>query len=278
MKIIGVIPARYKSSRFPGKPLADICGKPMVWWVYQQAIKVQELDEVYVATDDDRIISACNDLNIKVLKTSDAHPTGTDRVVEVSEKIDGDLYVVVMGDEPLIKSEDIRSLIIAMADNETCSAGMICTKFKNGVDLINSSTIKLAVNENFELIYMSRMPIPFPKAELNYDHYKNVGVYAFRKDALRFFKQTPRGRLERIEDMEMMRLLENHKIVKVVNIDTDAMSVDTHKDLDRIRTAIQQTFIQSAQTPNCTTGGAALDSRLCIMHYSFFSMRGGIAA
>ena len=244
MKIIGVIPARYKSSRFPGKPLADICGKPMVWWVYQQAIKVDELDDVYVATDDDRIISVCNDLNIKVIKTSDEHLTGTDRVVEVSERINGDLYVVIMGDEPLIKSDDIQQLVLAMTSEDNYSAGMLCTKFKNGVDLINSSTIKLAVNDNFELIYMSRLPIPFPKAELNYDHYKNVGVYAFRKAALQFFKKTSRGRLEKIEDMEMMRLLEHHKIVRVVDIETDAMSVDTHKDLERIRNAIEKMILK----------------------------------
>lgn len=99
MKIIGVIPARYKSSRFPGKPLVDICGKPMIWWVYQQAKKVPEFDEVYVATDDDRIEAACKEHDMKVIMTSDKHETGSDRVAEVATKVEGDLFVNIQGDE-----------------------------------------------------------------------------------------------------------------------------------------------------------------------------------
>jgi len=235
MKIIAVIPARYKSSRFPGKALADICGKPMIWWVYNQAIQVKEFDEIIVATDDDRIKDVCENFDLKVIMTSEECPTGTDRVVEVSEKIDGDIYIVIMGDEPLISPEDIKAMISGMTSGAHYDAGMLCTKFKNGVDLINDSTIKLVFNNENELVYMSRLPIPFPKAEMDYDHYKNVGVYAFTKDALTFFKTHERGRLEKIEDMEMLRMLENHKLVKVVEVDTESMSVDTYKDLYRIR-------------------------------------------
>ncbi|MCM1523298.1 MAG: 3-deoxy-manno-octulosonate cytidylyltransferase [Ruminococcus sp.] len=239
MKIIGVIPARYKSSRFPGKPLSDICGKPMIWWVYQQCRKVEEFDEIYVATDDERIKSVCDKEGLGVIMTSEKHLTGTDRVAEVSQKTDGDLYVVVMGDEPLISPDNIRAMISGMFGGY--DAGMLCTKFKNGVDLINNSTIKLAVNDRNELIYMSRLPIPFPKAVLGYSHYKNVGVYAFTNKALDFFRSTPRGRLEAIEDMEMLRLLENHKLVKVVEVETESMSVDTQKDLERIREKAAET-------------------------------------
>lgn len=240
MKIIGVIPARYKSSRFPGKALADICGKPMLWWVYNQAIQVKEFDEIIVATDDVRIEKVMKELDIDVMMTSEECPTGTDRVVEVSEKIDGDIYVVIMGDEPLISPEDIRAMIKAMVSDAHYDAGMLCTKFKNGVDLINDSTIKLVFNDENELIYMSRLPIPFPKAEIDYNHYKNVGVYAFTKEALEFFKTHKRGRLEKIEDMEMLRMLENHKRVKVVEVDTQSMSVDTYKDLYRIRKQVEE--------------------------------------
>lgn len=240
MRIIGVIPARYKSSRFPGKPLADICGKPMIWWVYRQCLKVKDFDEVYVATDDERIRLACETDGINVIMTSDKHPTGTDRTAEVSDKIKGDLYVVVMGDEPLISPDNIEAMIEAMRYDSKYEAGMLCTKFKNGVDLINDSTIKLALNDKNELIYMSRLPVPFPKGSLKYDHYKNVGVYAFTKNGLDFFRNTPRGRLESIEDMEMMRMLENHKLVKVVEVETEAMSVDTTKDLARIRSLIMK--------------------------------------
>lgn len=240
MKIIGVIPARYKSSRFPGKPLADICGKPMVWWVYHQALQVKELDEIVVATDDERIADVCKEYNMNVVMTSESHPSGTDRVAEVSEKVDGDLYVVVMGDEPMIAPDNIISMIKGMTEGKKYDAGMLCTKFKNGVDVINSSTIKLATNDENELIFMSRLPIPFPKASLNYDHLKNVGVWAFTKDALDFFKSTPKGKLESIEDTEMLRLLEHHKLVKVVEVKTESMSIDTRKDLDRIRNLVEQ--------------------------------------
>ncbi len=241
MKIIGVIPARYKSSRFPGKPLADICGKPMIWWVYQQCLKVDDFDGIYVATDDERIKAACEKDNMNVVMTSDKHPTGTDRVVEFSEKIKGDIYVVVMGDEPMISPDDIQAAI-NMMKSSSCDAGMLCTKFKNGVDLINNTTIKLAVNSRNELIYMSRLPIPYPKSVLNYDHYKNVGVYAYTLQALEFFKNTPRGKLESIEDMEMLRMLENHKLVKVTEVDTISMSVDTYKDLERIRMIVAEHY------------------------------------
>lgn len=240
MKIVGVIPARYKSSRFPGKPLADICGKPMIWWVYHRCKKVEEFDEVYVATDDERIKSVCEAEEIKVVMTSEQHKTGTDRVAEVAEKIYGDLFVIVMGDEPLVSPDNIRALISAMKKDTKYDGGMLCEKFKSTVDVINSTTIKLAINSNKELIYMSRLPIPFPKAFLNYDHYKNVGVYAFTNKVLKQFNETARGPLEEAEDCEMLRLLENHKLVKVVEIESSSMSVDTEKDLVRIRKVIEK--------------------------------------
>lgn len=234
MKILGVIPARYKSSRFPGKPLADICGKPMIWWVYNQAKKVKKFSDVVVATDDARIEKTCKDLDINVIMTSDKHPSGTDRVAEVAEKIEADLYVVVMGDEPLINSSDINILIDTMLENKTADAAMLTTKFKKGVDVVNSTTIKLAINNDNDLIFMSRASIPYPKERINYDYYKNMGAYAFTKNALDYYKNTSVGFLESIEGIELLRLLENHKIVKAIYVESDSMSVDSKKDLDRV--------------------------------------------
>ena len=125
MKIIGVIPARYKSSRFPGKPLVDICGKPMIWWVYQQAKKVPEFDEVYVATDDERIEAACDEHHMKVIMTSDKHETGSDRVAEVATKVDGDLFVNIQGDEPVINPEMIQEVISIFLEDETVTFGSL---------------------------------------------------------------------------------------------------------------------------------------------------------
>lgn len=130
MKIIAVIPACYKSSRFPGKPLADICGKPMIWWVYQQCLKVDDFDSVYVATDDERIINVCNQFGINVILTSPDHKTGTDRVGEVAEKIQSDLIVNVQGDEPLLEPSTIKAAITPFVNDEQLQVSNLMTKIK----------------------------------------------------------------------------------------------------------------------------------------------------
>ena len=217
----------------------DICGKPMVWWVYNNMSALRCLDDLLVATEDERVISVCNELGIKSMITSDNHPTGTDRVVEVSEKIDGDLFIVIMGDEPLIKAEDVEKLIEVSRTSE-CDACMLTTKFVNPVDAVNTTTIKLALNDDNDVIFMSRLPIPYPKAAVGYELYKNMGAYAFTRNALQIFKNTKKGRIERAEDLEMLRLIEKHCIVKAVEVTSDSMSVDTEKDLERIRGVISK--------------------------------------
>ena len=240
MKIIGVIPARYASTRFKGKPLVDINGKPMIWWVYNNAINTPELDEVYVATESKIIVDECEKLGINVILTSDKHLTGTDRVGEVASKIDADIYAVLMGDEPLISPSEISKLIKEMKSDAEISACMLATKFKRPIDVVNTTTIKLAINKNNELIYMSRSPIPFPKESLDFDYYKNIGLYVYTKDVLDFFVNTKPGPLELAEGLEMIRLLENKKKVKVVKVDSQSMSVDTPKDLDRIKNILKE--------------------------------------
>lgn len=238
MKIVAVIPARYKSSRFPGKPLADICGKPMVWWVYQEAKKVQAFDNVIVATEDERVINVCNKLGMDVMLTSDSHPTGTDRVAEVAQKINADFYVIIMGDEPLISWEDENKIVGIIRDNPDLDAVMLIEKFKNPVDVINTTTIKLAISDKNRLVFMSRCPIPYPKASLDFVYYKNVGCYAMKKEVLNFFLDTAPGYIERIEEIEMLRLLENGREVKTIEIKSQSMAVDTPKDLERVRKVI----------------------------------------
>ena len=240
-KIIAVIPARYASSRFPGKPLADIHGKPMIWWVYQQVIQVKEFDDIIVATDDERIKIAGEKYGMKVMMTSEDCRTGTDRAAEVSEKIAADLYVVIFADEPLLKKEDLQNLIKAMIQSNA-DAGMLTTKFKNPVDIVNPTTVKLALNDQNEVIFISRAPIPFPKASLDYDYFKHVGAYAFTKKALEIHSHSEPGRLEKIEDVETLRLLEKHLIVKAYEVNSDSLSVDTPKDLERIRKIIGETL------------------------------------
>lgn len=239
MKNVCIIPSRYKSTRFEGKPLMDICGHPMVWWVYSEAKKIKEFDDVVVATEDIRVIDVCEALKIKCIMTSDECPTGTDRVCEVSKKIDADYYYVLMGDEPLLTVNEINAMIDALK-KDPAPACLLATKFKSPVDVINSSTIKLALNASNDLIYMSRSPIPYPKNSLEFDYYKNVGLYVFSKSCLKQFECLPIGRNEYIEQLEMLRILENHIRCKAVIVDTDAMSVDTYKDLKRIRSMMSK--------------------------------------
>ena len=238
MKIIAVIPARYASSRFPGKPLADIYGKPMIWWVYQEAKKVKAYDKVIIATESNEIISKCNELGMDVMLTSDKHPTGTDRVAEVAQSEIADLYVIIMGDEPLISANDEERLLNAIDLMPDADAVMLTEKFTEPVDLANMTTIKLAINDDGDLIFMSRAAIPYPKDEIGYYFYKNVGCYALRKDALDYFLRTKPGNIERAEGIELLRLIENHKRVFTVPIESKSMAVDTFKDLERIRREI----------------------------------------
>jgi 3-deoxy-manno-octulosonate cytidylyltransferase (CMP-KDO synthetase) len=235
MKIIGVIPARYESTRFPGKPLADIHGKPMVWWVYQQAIKVPELNEVYVATESDKIKSVCAGLGIPVVMTSDKHPTGTDRVAEVADKISSDLYVNIQGDEPLIEPETISAAIKPLFDKNEFHVVNLMARINNPVDAINSNIPKVIASENGRGLYLTRSVSPFPKGNIAYSLYRQVCVYAFTSWALEYFKNTPRGKIETIEDIEILRFIENGIYVKFIEVNSATIAVDTKMDLKRVQ-------------------------------------------
>lgn len=235
MKILGIIPARYKSSRFPGKPLADICGKPMIWWVYQQAVKVSDFTTVYVATDDDRIKSACEALDIPIILTSEKHQTGTDRVGEVAEKIEADLYVNIQGDEPLLDPETIRSAILPFYKDKNLYVTNLMTEIKRMSDLIDSTVPKVVYNEKKEAIFLSRLPIPYPKNPESLKYYKQVCVYGFIPEALKLFCNAPRGIIEVTEDIELLRFIENKVKVQMVEVEKDTIAVDTTSDLELVR-------------------------------------------
>ena len=235
MKIIGVIPARYQSSRFPGKPLMDICGKPMIWWVYQQCIKVPELDEVYVATDDERIEKACAALGVNVIMTSSKHPTGTDPVGEVARKVKADLYLNVQGDEPMIEPQTISKAIAPFLEQSDLQVSNLMTKIKNPVDVVNFTVPKVITNAENVGIYLTRSTAPYPKGSIDYHYYKQVCVYGFKPEALEFYCNTSRGKIERIEDIEILRFIENGYRVQYVEVDSETVAVDTQNDLEKVR-------------------------------------------
>ena len=233
MKIIGVIPARYNSSRFPGKPLVDICGKPMVWWTYQQAIQVREFDSVFVATDDKRIESVCRKYDINVIVTSIDHDTPTSRLYEVSQKIDSDYYVFVGGDEPLIDPESI-SKVADTAKKTRSTVVHAMTKIKTTPEVIDFTNIKVVVSTEGNLLYTSRSPLPYPKGSLDFDYMKFVGIGAFSKEALEFFNSTPKSKLEKIEECDLLRFIDKGISVKMVEVNCRNVSVDTPKDLEKV--------------------------------------------
>jgi 3-deoxy-manno-octulosonate cytidylyltransferase (CMP-KDO synthetase) len=239
MKIIGVIPARYKSSRFPGKPLADICGKPMIWWVYQQCMKVKDFDSVYVATDDERIFQVCNKLDVNVVMTSDKHPTGTDRIGEVARKIEADLIVNIQGDEPMLEPETIKAAITPFYNNSSLQVTNLMTKITNPVDVVNFTVPKVITNKDGIAIYLTRSCAPYPKGKIDYTYYKQVCVYGYKPEALQFFcdygEKYGKAKIEAIEDIEILRFIENGYKVQFIEVDSETVAVDTLKDLEKVR-------------------------------------------
>ena len=244
MKIIGVIPARYKSSRFPGKPLAEICGKPMIWWVYKQCKKVEDFHTVYVATDDERIFNVCKSLNIEVMMTSDSHKTGTDRIGEVARKIPSDLIVNIQGDEPLLEPATIRAAIRPFSANPNLQITNLMTKIKDPVDVVNFTIPKVIVNRDGIGIYLSRATAPYPKGSLGYSYYKQVCVYGFKPEALQFYcdygMKYGKAKIEAIEDIEILRFIENGYKVQYIEVDSETIAVDTPNDLEKVRVIVAE--------------------------------------
>ena len=239
MKIIGVIPARYQSSRFPGKPLALILCKPMIWWVYQQCVKVPELDEVYVATDDERIYKTCEQLGMRVVMTSEQCHTGTDRVGEVAEKIAGDLYVNIQGDESLIEPQMISDVIGIFRD-ETVYYGSLRKQITDEEEIRAQSTVKVVVDKNEDALYFSRSVIPSNVKDGKQARvYRHVGIYAYKREFLQTFIQLPPTELEAGEGLEQLRALENGYKLRVHETQLDTIGVDLPEHIPMVEKLIR---------------------------------------
>lgn len=225
-KIIGVIPARFKSSRFPGKPLVDICGKPMIWWVYQQAKKVTEFTEVVIATDDDRIKAACDELGMKVVMTSENCSTGSDRVAEVAKSIVGDLYVNIQGDEPVIEPEMIRQ-VIRIFDDESVCFGTLKKEITDKEQIEANSTVKVVTDRLGDAMYFSRNVIPSnSKEKFRARVFRHVGIYAYTRDFLIWFGETPQTEMELGEGIEPLRAMEYGYKIRVHETEFESIGVD----------------------------------------------------
>lgn len=239
MKIIGIIPARYGSTRFPGKPLADICGRPMIWWVYTQAKKTTKLSEVIVATDDSRIADICTRYSIPYIMTAVSHATVTSRIHEVATRMKADLYLVINGDEPLISKDVIEAVIPDDFNKNEYYIGNLMTKIKSAPEVVDFTNIKVVIDVNSNAMFMSRSPIPYPKASIEYSYYKHLGIIIYNMKALEFYVTHKRSYNESIEDVDYLRFLDNGVKVKMTEVNTESLSVDNYKDLEHVRLVIK---------------------------------------
>lgn len=243
MRFVGIIPARFASTRFPGKPLVDIGGKTMIQRVYEQVSKV--LTDVYVATDDQRIFDAVLAFGGKAIMTSDQHKSGTDRCYEAYSKLSGafDVVINVQGDEPFIQPEQIETLKACFETSNT-EIATLAKRFteKDGFEaLSNPNSPKLVVNKSDEAMYFSRSIIPFRRGAdtadwLSLDSYlKHVGIYAYRADVLRQLTLLEQSPLEISESLEQLRWLENGFRIKVGYTDVETVGIDTPEDLEKVK-------------------------------------------
>ena len=230
MKIAAIIPARYNSTRFPGKPLAILGKNPIIQHVYERTKNSGIFDEIIVATDDQRIFDAVENFGGKVVFTSPKHKSGTDRVAEVCSKLDCDIIVNIQGDEPFILEKPLLKLI-SVFENKEIEVASLMHKIQKNVN--NPNNVKVVCDKDNFALYFSRAAIPFPRDSeaTKISYYKHIGVYAFRKEILMRFVQLPVGKLERIEKLEQLRLLENGIKIKMVETDYRGIGIDTPADL-----------------------------------------------
>jgi 3-deoxy-manno-octulosonate cytidylyltransferase (CMP-KDO synthetase) len=242
MKTLGIIPARFASTRFPGKPLADILGKTMIQRVYEQCLKCKSLTHVVVATDDKRIADAVENFVGDVVITSSRHQSGTDRCAEAAKKIGGsfDCIINIQGDEPVIQPQQITQ-VIRLFSKETVRIGTLVKRISSVNELQDISEVKVVLNKNNEALYFSRSPIPFVRNHKlsqwlkHVTFYKHVGIYGYRPDVLKEIVRLPVSKLEKVEQLEQLRWLENGYTIKVAETKFESFSVDHPSDIEIIK-------------------------------------------
>lgn len=234
MKSICVIPARYSSTRLPGKPLKEICGVPMICRVWERASRAKAVDEVIVATDDERILHAVEKFSGQAMMTRADHKTGTDRLAEVAEKFpDADVIVNVQGDEPLIEPSLIDELIAEFADAELQMA-TVATELTDADEMNNPNNVKVVIDKNSNALYFSRSLIPYPRNVGKSKVFKHIGIYAYRRNFLLDYAKMEPTPLEQAESLEQLRALENGFKIRVIKSSCKFIGVDTAEDLELV--------------------------------------------
>ncbi|MFA5114557.1 MAG: 3-deoxy-manno-octulosonate cytidylyltransferase [Candidatus Omnitrophota bacterium] len=238
MNVIGVIPARYSSTRFNGKVLADLCGRPLLQHVWERARGARLLDDLIVACDDERVFQAAGGFGAKAVMTARAHVSGTDRISEVVNPLDVRIVINIQADEPLIHPTMIDALAQTLLDDSSLSMATLMQKIDDTALIRDPHAVKVVVDKNGFALYFSRAPIPFcaPNSEVRDPaYYKHIGLYGYTKDFLFVYKNLPVSRLEEIERLEQLRVLEGGYRIKVIETKHDTIGVDTPEDLERVR-------------------------------------------
>ncbi|MCY1356640.1 3-deoxy-manno-octulosonate cytidylyltransferase [compost metagenome] len=233
-RIAIVIPARFGSTRLPGKPLADILGKPMVQHVYDRARQVPGIHAVLVATDDTRVAEVVKGFGGKCVMTSPDHPSGTDRLAEVMAHVPADIYINLQGDEPLVRPEDIAKLAAGMRDDALVQVGTLCHSI-DGDEALNPNAVKVVLASNGDALYFSRSPIPYPRDAGSATYLKHVGVYAYRREVLAGYAGLPQPMMEQAEKLEQLRLLAAGMRIRAFEVAPTGPGVDTPECLARVQ-------------------------------------------
>jgi 3-deoxy-manno-octulosonate cytidylyltransferase (CMP-KDO synthetase) len=241
-QIACIIPSRYESSRFPGKPLADLCGKPMLQHVYERVLRAKSVTTAAVATDDERIFLAVQAFGGRAIMTSARHRSGTDRIAEAVDTLDlrdDDLVVNIQGDQPLFDPNQVDEVVAPLLEDATVPMATLIYRIVRDEEITHPNAVKVVFDENHFALYFSRATIPYVRDRgKRADYYKHHGIYAYRRGFLSTFTSLPEGVLERLEALEQLRALEFGYRIKVAVTAGDSVEVDTPQELERVRRLI----------------------------------------
>ncbi len=253
LKAVVIIPARWGSTRFPGKPLENLSGKPMIQWVVERAQSAKSIAEVIVATDDDRILNAVEGFGGKAVLTSANHVSGTDRIAEAAKDLDCDIVINVQGDEPLIPSANIDLLVRPFLEDKLIKVTTLKSRILDDHEILNPNVVKVTSSKNGFALYFSRSPIPYLRDEWKDEErlvsnetcrdttfYKHIGAYGFKKSFLMEYTSMPESPLEMAEKLEQLRILENGVPIYVVETKLGSIGVDSKEDLEKVEALLNQ--------------------------------------
>ncbi|MBU0759900.1 MAG: 3-deoxy-manno-octulosonate cytidylyltransferase [Candidatus Omnitrophica bacterium] len=244
MDVIGIIPARYGATRFEGKLLADLCGKPVIQHTWENAKKSRSIEDLLIATDDKRIYNTAKGFGAKAVYTSKAHKSGSDRLTEIASQFEAKIIVNIQADEPLLHPSMIDNIVDPLLRDKDIQMATLCHKIESEHELFDRNTVKVVLDRKGFALYFSRAAIPYKPRSIHNGNrisncYKHIGLYAYTRDFLFTFKSLPQSTLEKIEKLEQLRVIENGYKIKVVETKYDTVGIDTPEDLARARELIQ---------------------------------------